>query len=390
MKRSTIMVILLAVFFFTAFPGISFAVENDEPFKLAENVKAAILMEQDTGTILYEENGDEPLPPASMTKIMTMLLVMEALDAGKIRLDDTVRTSTHAASMGGSQIFLEEGEEMTVEELLLAVAIASANDASVALAEHIAGSEEVFVEMMNKRAEELGLKNTRFQNATGLPAENHFSSARDIAIMSRELLKHEEITKYTGRYESYLRENTDDKFWLVNTNRLVKFYPGVDGLKTGFTNEARYCLSATAEKNGMRVIAVVFGAPTAKERNKQITRMLDFAFSQYETVPVYEKGATVGEVVVQKGEMERVPVQTKDKVSFLKKKGEKTEDVQPVLRFDENLQAPVKRGDVVGQIVLQKDGKELGKTDLIASKDVAPAAWWTLYKRTFGQFTKVD
>ena len=168
MKHNMFMVILLAVFFFTAFPGISFAVENDEQFKLAENVKAAILMEQDTGTILYEENGDEPLPPASMTKIMTMLLVMEALDAGKIRLDETVKRYLRSF-MGGSQIFLEEGEEMTVEELLLAVAIASANDASVALAEHIAGSEEVFVDMMNKRAEELGLKNTRFQNATGLP-----------------------------------------------------------------------------------------------------------------------------------------------------------------------------------------------------------------------------
>lgn len=390
MIRTWFVAVCMAIFALTTNPWTGLAETNDTQIQLTENVKASILMEKDTGTILYEENSDEPLAPASMTKIMTMLLIMEALDSGQIRLQDTVRTSAHAASMGGSQIFLEEGEEMTVEELLLAVAIASANDASVALAEHIAGSEEAFVEMMNKRAEELGLKNTYFQNATGLPAEDHYSSARDIAIMSRELLRYEEITKYTGQYEGYLREDTEDKFWLVNTNRLVKFYPGVDGIKTGFTNEARYCLSATAEKNGMRVIAVVFGAPTAKERNKQITRMLDYAFSQYESVPVYEKGDTVGEVAVQKGEVAFIPAQTKDKVSLLTKKGEKTDDVKQSLRFHENLQAPVKKGDVIGHIVLQKDGKELMKAELVAAKDVAPATWWTLYKRSFGQFTKVE
>ena len=390
MIRSLFITLIFGVFLFSASPVTSFAETNEESVKLIENVKAAILMEKDTGVILYEENSDEPLPPASMTKIMTMLLVMEALDSGKISLEEKVRTSAHAASMGGSQIFLEEGEEMTVEELLMAVAIASANDASVALAEHIAGSEAAFVEMMNKRAEELGLKNTRFQNSTGLPAENHYSSARDMAIMSRELLKYKDITKYTGQYESYLREDTEDKFWLVNTNRLVKFYPGVDGIKTGFTNEARYCLSATAEKNGMRVIAVVFGAPTAKERNKQITRMLDFAFSQYETVPVYEKGDTVCEVAVHKGEDPFILAQTKEKVSLLTKKGEKTDDIKQTLHFKENLQAPVKKGDVIGHIILQKDGKELVKAELVAAKDVNPATWWTLYKRSFGQFTKVE
>src|SRR5690606_30408439 len=224
------------------------------------------LIERDTGTVLYEKNMHEKYSPASMTKIMTMLLVMEAIDEGKFSFKDKVATSEYAASMGGSQIFLEPGEEMKVEELLLAVAIGSANDASVALAEKVAGSEENFVNIMNKKVQELGLKNTKFQNTTGLPAKDHYSTAYDMAIMAKELLKYEEITDFTKMYESYLREDTDKKFWLVNTNKLVKFYPGVDGLKTGFTREAMYCLTATAKKDGMRVIAVIFGAPTSKSR----------------------------------------------------------------------------------------------------------------------------
>jgi len=203
MIRSLFLILSISALLFTSAPLHTFAEQEAEPMQLVENVKSAILMEKDTGAILFEHNSDERLAPASMTKIMTMLLIMEAIDSGKITLDEKVRTSEHAASMGGSQIFLEEGEEMTVDELLQAIAIASANDASVALAEHIAGSEEAFVQLMNKRAQELGLKNTKFQNATGLPAEDHYSSARDMAIISRELLKYEDITKYTGRYESY-------------------------------------------------------------------------------------------------------------------------------------------------------------------------------------------
>lgn len=390
MIRSLFLILSISALLFTSAPLHTFAEQEAEPMQLVENVKSAILMEKDTGAILFEHNSDERLAPASMTKIMTMLLIMEAIDSGKITLDEKVRTSEHAASMGGSQIFLEEGEEMTVDELLQAIAIASANDASVALAEYIAGSEEAFVQLMNKRAQELGLKNTKFQNATGLPAEDHYSSARDMAIISRELLKYEDITKYTGRYESYLRENTDKKFWLVNTNRLVKFYPGVDGIKTGFTNEAKYCLSATAEKNGMRVISVVFGAPTTKERNKQITRMLDFAFSQFETVPVYEKGEAIGKVRVQKGQQKFIQAQTGQKVSLLVKKGEGNENVQEEVQFIEDLRAPIKKGDTVGYLVLMKDGKELSKTELVADQDVKPASWWTLYKRSFGRFTKVN
>lgn len=214
--------------------------EEKTSVELADNAKSAILIERDTGTVLYDKNSNEKLPPASMTKIMTMLLIMEAIESGKLKMEEKVRTSEYAASMGGSQVFLEPGEEMTTEEMLRAIAIGSANDASVAVAERIAGSEEAFVEAMNKKVKELGLKNTQFQNTTGLPADNHYSTAHDMAIIAKELLKYEDITKFTGTYESYLREKSDKKFWLVNTNRLVKFYPGVDGLKTGYTSEAQY------------------------------------------------------------------------------------------------------------------------------------------------------
>ena len=227
--------------------------------KLAEKATSAIVIERDTGEVLFEKNSHEKLPPASMTKIMTMLLIMEAIDNGSLSYDDKVRTSEYAASMGGSQVFLEPGEEMTVTDMLKAIAVASGNDASVAMAEHIAGTEEEFVAMMNEKAKELGLENTNFMNTNGLPAADHYTTSYDLAMISKELLKYEDITKFTGIYEDYLRADTDNKFWLVNTNKLVRFYPGVDGLKTGYTREAMYCLTATAEKNDMRVISVIMG-----------------------------------------------------------------------------------------------------------------------------------
>lgn len=221
-------------------PSAFAAEEKKSPSELAGNVKSAILIERDTGKILYEKNANQELPPASMTKIMTMLLIMEAIDKGKLSWNEKIRTSEYAASMGGSQIFLEPGEEMTAKEMMMGIAIGSGNDAAVAMAERIAGSEEAFVDMMNQKAKQLGLKHTFFKNVTGLPVSGHYSTAYDMAIMAKELLKYEDITKFTGMYESYLRENTDKKFWLVNTNKLVRFYPGVDGLKTGFTAEAKY------------------------------------------------------------------------------------------------------------------------------------------------------
>src|SRR5699024_6379742 len=250
--------IILSILFmpFTVFGEENGENDTEQQLNLAPDAQSGILMERDTGKIMFDKNAHEKLPPASMTKVMTLLLIMKALDEGKIDKDETIRISERAASMGGSQIFLEAGEEMSVDDLLKGVAIASANDASVALAERIAGSEKAFVEQMNKKAKALGLENTRRQNTTGLPAEHHYCTDHDMAVMAKEVLKYESVTEYTSIYEDYLRKGEENEFWLVNTNKLVKFYPGVDGLKTGYTNEAKYCLTATAEKNDMRMNAV--------------------------------------------------------------------------------------------------------------------------------------
>ncbi len=377
--RFLVVTILLATFPLTA-------IAEEGKVNLAKESSSAILMERDTGTILFEKNSNEKLPPASMTKIMTMLLIMEALDQGKITLDEKVRTSERAASMGGSQIFLEVGEEMTVEEMLKGIAIASGNDASVAMAEHLAGSEENFVAMMNDRAKELGLTDTNFLNSNGLPAENHYTTAYDLAIISKELLKYEDVLAYTSLYEDYLRQDTDNKFWLVNTNKLVKFYPGVDGLKTGYTREAKYCLTVTAKKNDMRVIAVVMGAETPKERNRQITEMLDYSFSQYTTHNLYERGHVITESKVSKGQKPSVEVVTSETVSVLTKKGENIENVEEDISLDKNLKAPIKKGDQIGLLRLEKEGKTLAEVPLVANDDVGVASWWQLFKRTTAKF----
>ncbi|EIJ78747.1 D-alanyl-D-alanine carboxypeptidase [Bacillus methanolicus PB1] len=385
MKRIFSMMVI-SFLMFSAFSTIAFAEEKNN-VQLVDNVRSAILIERDTGTVLFEKNIHEKLPPASMTKVMTMLLIMEAIDEGKLKMNEKIRTSEYASSMGGSQIFLEPGEEMTTEQMLQGIAIASGNDASVAMAERIAGSEEAFVDMMNKKAKELGLKNTKFQNATGLPAKDHYSTAYDMAMMAKELLKYDQITKFTGTYEGYLRENTDKKFWLVNTNKLVRFYPGVDGLKTGFTNEAKYCLTATAKKDGMRVIAVVFGSPTSKERNAQVTKLLDYAFSQYETHPMYKRQHIMGKAKVSKGSMKTVEAVTSEPISLLTKKGENIKSVKKEVAINDNIKAPVKIGDEIGSIKLIKDGKVLVESPLVANKNVEKATWWQLFKRSFGMFT---
>ncbi|MBM4762184.1 D-alanyl-D-alanine carboxypeptidase family protein [Bacillus sp. B15-48] len=357
---------------------------------LSNDSRSAILIERDTGKVLYDKNSGEKLPPASMTKVMTMLLIMEAIDEGRLKMDEKIRTSEYAASMGGSQIFLEQGEEMTVEEMLRGIAIGSANDASVAMAERLAGSEEEFVRLMNEKVKELGLKDTLFKNSTGLPTEEHYSTAHDMAIMAKELLKYETITKFTGKYEDYLREDSDKKFWLVNTNRLVKFYPGVDGLKTGFTNEAKYCLTATAEKDGMRVVAVVFGAPTSKSRNAQVTKMLDYAFSQYESHPMFDKGHVLAKAKISKGSEKTVDAVTSERISLLTKKGENIEKIEEKITLKEGLKAPIQKGDEVGSLKLVQDGKSLVETKLVANETIESASWWQLYKRAFGMFTRTD
>ncbi|MFC4557444.1 D-alanyl-D-alanine carboxypeptidase family protein [Virgibacillus kekensis] len=362
--------------------------KSDSEPNLAEDAKSAILMERDTGKILFNKNADEKLPPASMTKIMTLLLIMEALEEGKIKKNETITVSERAASMGGSQIFLEAGEEMSVNDLLKGIAIASGNDASVALAERIAGSEEAFVKQMNKKADELGLKNTHFKNTTGLPAKNHYSTSHDMAVMAKELLKYESITAYTSIYEDYLRKGKKNEFWLVNTNKLVKFYPGVDGLKTGYTNEAKYCLAATAEKNGMRVISVVMGADTTKERNAAVTQMLDYAFNHYETKNLYEKNETVTKIELIKAEEKDIDIVTSESVSTIHKKGETDGKIKSSVVLKNDLSLPIKKGDKVGELMVENGKKVLSRTPLIVNHDVKPASYFTLLKRSLQNLVK--
>lgn len=383
MKQSII--ILMITLLLSAFSLPAYAAEKSA--ELADTAKSAILIERDTGAVLYSKNENQRLSPASMTKVMTMLLIMEAIDKGKLSLKEKIRTSEYAASMGGSQIFLEPGEEMTTDQMLQGIAIGSGNDAAVAMAERIGGSEEGFVKMMNAKAKSLGLKDTLFQNATGLPAENHYSTAHDMAIMGKELLKYSLITKYTGTYEAYLREDTDKKFWLVNTNRLVKFYPGVDGLKTGFTAEAKYCLTATAKKGNMRVIAVVFGAENPKARNAQVTKMLDYAFSQYETHPVYKKNVELKKVMVSKGTEKTLSAVTSEPISLLTKKGENTKNFDVKVTAKKKVAAPVKKGDTIGTLKIEKNGKVIVSSPLVAKENVEKANLWQLFKKSMGLFT---
>ncbi len=352
---------------------------------LAANAKSAILMDADSGTVVYEKNSTLSLPPASITKIMTMLLVMEALDEGRLKLSDKVTASEHAASMGGSQIFLEPGEEMTVEDMLKGVALASGNDASVALAEKLGGSEPQFVAMMNEKAAELGMTNTKFVNCNGLPAEGHMSSARDIAIMSRELLKYENITKYTGLYQDYLRKGSPKPFWLVNTNKLVRFYNGADGLKTGFTSEAKFCLSATARRDNLRLIAVVMGEPNTKTRNAEVSQLFDYAFAQYTNVPIYKKGDSIGTLQVEKGKVAKVPLTARRSYSVLLKKGDAGKGIRHELVLEPNVKAPVEIGQPIGKLVVYRGDDVLVEFPVESPAAVERAGWWALLRRTTGQ-----
>ncbi|GEB77127.1 D-alanyl-D-alanine carboxypeptidase family protein [Sporolactobacillus inulinus] len=385
MKVFSVWMICASLLFASFVPaGSAFAEQKNKADQEDGKLKSAIVMEQETGKILFANNENKKLPPASMTKVMTLLLIFKALKSHQLTLKDKINVSEHAASMGGSQVFLEPGESMTVDEMLKAICIASANDASVAMAEHIAGSEKAFVEKMNHEAERLGMKNTHFVNPTGLPVANHYTTAHDMAIMARALIKFPEVLHYTSKYEDYLRENTDKKFWLVNTNKLIKTYPGADGLKTGFTNDAKYCLTATAQRNGMRVVAVVMGAPTPKERNKEIAGFMDNAFANYSTKLLLKKHKPVAMAKVNKGDQAQVPIVTQQPTVLLLKKGEGTKGIEKTIKMNKALKAPIKSGTVVGQYIVMKKGKVLSKTPLIVKDQVKRATWWQLFKRSAG------
>ena len=340
-----------------------FAVGNTD---LGLNAKSAILMEESTGNILYESNPDERLPIASVTKVMTMLLIMEAVDSGKISLDDMVTVSENAMSYGGSTMFLETGEQLTVNDMLKGIAVASANDGCVAMAEHLAGSESAFVDMMNEKAKELGMENTHFMNTNGLDEDDHYSSARDVAIMSRELMKHETIFNYTSIWMDTLRGG---KFQLANTNKLIRFYDGANGLKTGSTSKALCCLSAAAKRNDMQLIAVVLGAPTSAERFASAKSLLDYGFANYAVNTQITAGDEVQKIAVEKGVDKEVGVVAGDSCSTLVKKGQE-DNITKEIKIDETITAPIEAGQKIGTMTISRDGEVIADIDLNASSAV--------------------
>ena len=333
---------------------------------LGLNAKSAILMEESTGNILYESNPDERLPIASVTKVMTMLLIMEAVDSEKISLDDMVTVSENAMSYGGSTMFLETGEQLTVNDMLKGIAVASANDGCVAMAEHLAGSESAFVDMMNEKAKELGMENTHFMNTNGLDEEDHYSSARDVAIMSRELMKHETIFNYTSIWMDTLRGG---KFQLANTNKLIRFYDGANGLKTGSTSKALCCLSAAAKRNDMQLIAVVLGAPTSAERFASAKSLLDYGFANYAVNTQITAGDEVQKIAVEKGVDKEVGVVAGDSCSTLVKKGQE-DNITKEIKIDETITAPIEAGQKIGTMTISRDGEVIADIDLNASSAV--------------------
>ena len=364
-----------------------FASDSEDILPISSSVsleldcESAILMEANTGSVLYEKNPDIALPPASVTKIMTLLLVMEAIDSGALSYSDTVTASAHASSMGGSQIFLKEGEQMTVEDMLKSVVIASANDAAVALAEHIAGSESAFVAKMNARAAELGMQNTHFENTNGLDdtAENHVTSARDIAIMSRELISHKDILKFSSTWMDTVRNG---EFGLTNTNRLVRYYNGCTGLKTGSTSKAKFCISATAERDGMSLIAVIMASPSRDARNNAAKQLLDYGFSNYELFsPEIELPESVKAVGSAK---ESCKIEMQDFVCTLPRG--KAKNVKAELTLDEKIKAPVDEGDCVGYVKFTLDGKEIGKAEIVAAESAERITYLQVFKKIISFF----
>lgn len=345
---------------------------------------SAVLMEPQTGKVLFEKNSHDVRACASVTKVMTLLLVFEAIDAGKIKMTDVVTASAHAASMGGSDIWLEEGETMTVDEMIKATVVASANDAAVALAELVAGTEDEFVAQMNGRAKELGMKETVFKNCNGLDEDGHVTSAYDVALMSRELIKHKDIFNYTSIWMDYLRDGATQ---IVNTNKLLKTYNGITGLKTGTTSKAGSCISATATRDKLSLIAVVLGCASGKERFTDAAKLLDYGFANFTSiVPKLEQELTP--VKVKDGMYKEVATKTDLSGSFLIKKGNE-KDIKSKIEYEEEVQAPVKAGQKVGKITYTLDKEKLAEYDITAQNDVEEVTFLSILTLMFQSFIKI-
>ncbi len=379
-KRFVSIILLLIIGL--GFTTISFAEGN-----LNIETKTAILIDYHTGEILFEKNSHDKVHPASISKIMTLLLGIEALESKRINLSDEVRVSAHAASMGGSQLWLEEGETQSVEDLFKAICLRSANDASVALAEHIAGSEESFVKAMNDRARELGMKDTNFVNATGLPHEDHYVSAYDVGLMSIELLKYDKIHDWLTIYmdEMVVGKKKDKVQSLVNTNRLVKDYEGATGIKTGSTNEAGFCLSASAKRGNLQLIAVVMGSETSKTRFEESMKLLDYGFANYDSITIGKQGDALGKVTVYKGDVEEVEVVLERDSHILLPKGQ-DKNIEKEIILPQYIESPIEQGEEIGYLSIKIDGKEMDKVRLVSKIEIGKANLKGVFKKTLRSF----
>lgn len=356
--------------------------DNTTDTSLIPNATAGILMDATTGEIIFEKNKDEQLAVASMTKMVAQIIILENIEAGKIKWDDIVTASANASGMGGSQIYLTTGEEMTVEDMMKGISMASANDATVAMAEFIAGTEVEFVEMMNKKVESLGLKNTHFKNCTGLDEEGHYSSAYDMAVIARELLKHEKILEFSSVYEDYLREDTDNKFWLVNTNKLVRFYEGADGLKTGHTDAAKYCLAATAKRGDLRLIAIVLGEENSSTRNSEAMSLLDYGFNNYKLEILKTTEDIVKEISLDKATSPKISLVPLNDLAILSKKSEDTKKYTYDIEVTNNV-LPLKVGDEVGKIIVKDSDNNVVKEEILTvTEDVDKLSFLELLGKT--------
>ena len=348
---------------------------------LIPNANSGVLMEESTGKIIFEKNKDEKVAVASMTKMVAQILILEAIEKGQIKWTDKVTASANASSMGGSQIYLSTGETLTVEEMMKGISMASANDATVAMAEFLKGTEIDFVKEMNKKVKELGLKNTQFKNCTGLDEEGHYSTAYDMAVIARELLKHEDILKFSSKYEDYLRVNTPNKFWLVNTNKLVRFYEGADGLKTGHTDAAKYCLAATAKKNDMRLIAIVLGEEVSKVRNSETMALLDYGFNTYGLQIVKKKNETVKTERVEKASTKKIEYIPIYDIGVLSKKSDTKKKYSYDIKITKN-NLPLIKGEVVGKIKIKDGNNVVGEGDLTVKKSTKKLSYLILLRNT--------
>lgn len=373
MKKKLLFLISLSIFIFP------FRVLGEE---LIPNSVSGILIEANSGKIIYEKEKDKEVSIASMTKMVAQIIILEEIEKGNIKWSDKVKVSKNAADMGGSQIYLYEGEIITVDDLMKGISVASGNDATVAMAEVIAGTEEKFVKLMNKKVKELGLKHTQFKNCTGLDEEGHYSSAYDQAMIAKYLVtKHPKILEYSSIYEDYLREDTDNKFWLVNTNKLIRFYEGADGLKTGHTDAAKYCLAATAKKNDLRLIAIVLGESDSKVRNSETMALLDYGFNSLKIDKLKSIGDVVKKVKIDKAEKEIVNIVLKNNLFVIEEQSSKKNKYNYKINL-KKIDVPLKKGEVVGTIDAYSKDKKVTSADLTVSENINKINFFSLYKKT--------